>query len=100
VSKTVIHVNGEVIRFNKRHGTDLPVFTVQAPGKRAKYAQMVHIEGPCMLVSDFQNPRSNGAVAWIETESRIVMVDADSFEEVRDEMRRISKADIPEEVAA
>jgi hypothetical protein len=65
-----IHVNGHVIRSNKKQGRDDPVFTVKT-SKENTYGKTVCILGPAMLVQDFDKRLASGAVAWIETRAEV-----------------------------
>jgi hypothetical protein len=59
-----IHVDQHRIRINHKHGTSLPVLTVQARGGPYK-AQEVEIMGPSRLVYSPKKPLSCGAKVWI-----------------------------------
>lgn len=65
-----IHVNGAVIRRNKKEHRDDPVFTVKS-NKKNTYGRTVCIRGPSMLVQDFEARLASGAVAWIETRAEV-----------------------------
>lgn len=70
--KKRIHVNGAVIRKNKRDGTNDPVFTVKTY-KSNTYGRAVEIHGPCRLQQNFHQRLSSGAVAWIETTAPVTV---------------------------
>lgn len=70
--KKRIHVNGAVIRRNKRDGTNDPVFTTKTY-KKNYYGRSVIIHGPSVLCQDFENRLASGAVAWIETTAPVTV---------------------------
>lgn len=67
-----IHVNGALIRSNKRTGEDLPVFTVKTYNANTT-GRRVTIDGPCVLQQDFTHRLASGAVAWIETRAPVTV---------------------------
>lgn len=67
-----IHVNGALVRFNKRSGENLPVFTVKTYDANTT-GREVRIDGPCILQQNFEHRLASGAVAWIETRARVTV---------------------------
>lgn len=65
-----IHVNGAVIRANKKNGTNAPVFTVKTC-RSNDYGRRVTIHGPAELTQDFERRLGSGAVAWITTRAAV-----------------------------
>lgn len=68
-----IHVNQQMIRQNKKHGTKENVITIQWRNKsyRVKNAQ---IKGGSTAVYSPDKPLSCGARVWIETTSEVIPV--------------------------
>jgi len=65
-----IHVNGQVIRQNKRDGKNAPVYTVKCAGKNY-YCRSV--EGNVRAVQNFDKRLASGAVAWLESRDTLVL---------------------------
>lgn len=63
-----IHVNGQVIRQNKRDHKNAPVYTVKCGGNNY-YCR--GISGNVRAKQDFTNRLASGAVAWLETRGRL-----------------------------
>lgn len=70
--KKVIHVNQHVIRANSKTGAKDPVFTVKTYKDNVK-GHSVHVDGPCALVYQPDDPLSCGARVWIETWDPVVV---------------------------
>jgi hypothetical protein len=68
-----IHVNQQMIRSNKKHGTKENVITIQWRNKsyRVKHAR---IKGGSTAVYSPDKPLSCGARVWIETTSEVIPV--------------------------
>lgn len=64
--KKVVHINGAVIRANKKHGEDQPCITVQCIDG-VFYGREVRFPAGTTLAQHFDQPRHNGAVVWLET---------------------------------
>jgi len=62
---TRIVVNRHVLDKNRRHGTDLPIFSVRA-ASRARYGYSVNVGGPSTLVFRPTTPLDCGATVWAE----------------------------------
>lgn len=75
-AKTVIHVHGGFIKANNKMPRDErnPVFIVQKGSRPTRRGDEVFIEGPSRVVYNPDKPRHNGAKAWIETESHVVVL--------------------------
>ena len=73
MSKTIIHINRNIIQQNTKHGRSNPVCRVER-GQAVWYCMEVEIEGPSRMVYRPDNPRPCGAKLWIETESDVVMM--------------------------
>ena len=69
-----VHVNGHVLRANKRDGTTFPPLVAKA-GRRRVYGQSVEIAGPSRLVHRPDRPLNCGAVVWVEADAATVSVD-------------------------
>jgi hypothetical protein len=67
---TRIHINQNVIRRNKRDGTDEPPITVKQ-GRMNTYCRSVEVLGPSRVVYAPCNPLSCGARVWIETDAPV-----------------------------
>ena len=65
-----IHVNRHNIAYNKKHGTDRPVFTVKTYKSNTK-TNTVDIVGGARFVYRPNKPLPCGAVAWVETEGKV-----------------------------
>lgn len=85
---TRIHVNQHIIKFNREHGTVLPVLTVKQ-GNKTRYAESVHKSGPSQLVYKPESPLSCGAVCWDETVGKVFLVGEISFEELQQKMKEV-----------
>ena len=68
---TRIHVNQNVIRSNRRHGTNNPPIGV-IRGREKTYSNSVDILGESRLVYAPDKPLACGARLWIETEAEVV----------------------------
>ena len=73
IMKTIIHVNQNVIKANRKNGVSNPVLTVKNY-KENKYAHDVEILGPSRIVYSEDKPLSCGAHVWIETNSEVVII--------------------------
>lgn len=79
--KYIIHVNRHHIAANAKDSGNRPVYTVKHL-RETRYAREVEIPGPCRLV--YNGSQLNcGAKAWIETESKPILIDEMSFKESR-----------------
>lgn len=81
MGKSIIHVNRQHIAMNAKDGKNRPVYTIKIGGK-TRYAREVEILGPSRMVYD-GNQLSCGARAWIETDSKLKLIDEMSFQEAR-----------------
>lgn len=80
MAKTYVHVNRQTIDRNRKDGGNRPPLIVRQ-GSKSRYGREVIIEGPSRLVYDNDSPLKCGARAWIETESRVKIIDEMSFAE-------------------
>lgn len=87
--KTIIHVNQHHIKWNITHKDRRPVFTVKT-GTKNQYAEKVIIHGPSQLVYHPDDPLSCGAKAWIETESKVELINPTTYAEIHNETQRAS----------
>lgn len=69
-----VHMNGQVIRQNKRDKTNKPAITIKSCDGNV-YARRAKICGNAVVVQNFEKPLSSGAVAWIETRAEIEVMD-------------------------
>ena len=69
-----IHVNQHIIKSNKKHNRKDPVLTVKT-SKANTYGHEVVIHGPSKVVYSPDKPLSCGARVWIETESKVDVID-------------------------
>jgi len=72
-----IHVNRHNIAYNKKHGTDRPVFTVKTYKSNTK-TNRIHCPDGVTLVYQPDKPLPCGAVAWMETEGDVI-IDLDNL---------------------
>ena len=72
--KTRIHVNQHIIKSNRKNNEDKPVLTVKTY-KSNTYAKEVEIQGNSKVIYSPNNPLSCGAEVWIETESKVKILD-------------------------
>lgn len=79
--KSIIHVNKNIIQYNGKHGTSLPVCRVSQGGK-TRYGSEVNIDGPSKLVYRDDSPLSCGAKLWIETEAEVSIKDCCTFRDI------------------
>jgi hypothetical protein len=71
--KTIIHVNQNVIKSNRKNGVEDPVLTVKTY-KDNRYAHEVEIDGPSKVVYSPDKPLSCGAHVWIETYHGVTII--------------------------
>lgn len=80
--KTIVHVNQHHIKWNAKNEEKKPVFTIKQGGK-TYYAREVEFRGPSRLVYKPDCKLACGAVAWIEADSKdVVMHDVTTFKEL------------------
>ncbi len=72
-----VHVNQHVIRANQRSGERLSPLRVKT-GRENAPAQEILIDGPCRVIYRPDRPLSCGARVWIETTSRVAILDGGS----------------------
>jgi hypothetical protein len=68
----VVHINGAVLRANKRQSSNNPCLTVQCTDG-VYYGRRVLFPKGVVLEQHFDQPRSNGAVVWLTTRSEVVV---------------------------
>lgn len=87
----IVHVNQHVIKFNKKHGTQLPPYRVQEgrEGKNPRYCMKVKMSGPSETVYSPEEPLSCGAQIWIETEVEPILEQECIFKDIREEMDKV-----------
>lgn len=71
--KTIIHVNQHKIKSNRKTGKTEPVITVKTY-KDNKYGKEIEIDGKCKVVYRPEKPLSCGAVCWIETLGKVMVI--------------------------
>jgi len=81
--KKIIHINRNIIQYNGKHGTDLPVCRV-TEGKDTHYGRTVEILGPSKMIYNDKNPLKCGAKLWIETEADIVIEDKCVYNDIKE----------------
>ena len=74
-----IHVNRHNIAYNKKHGTNRPVFTVKTYKDNIK-TNRVRCAGGVTLVYQPDKPLPCGAVAWMETKGPVSVFALDHIE--------------------
>ena len=72
--KTRIHVNQAIIKSNRKNNEDKAVLTVKTY-KSNTYAKEVEIQGNSRVIYNPNNPLSCGAHVWIETESKVKIIE-------------------------
>ena len=72
--KTRIHVNQAIIKSNRKNNEDKAVLTVKTY-KSNTYAKEVEIQGNSKVIYSPNNPLSCGAEVWIETESKVKILE-------------------------
>lgn len=70
---TRVHVNRINIALNNQDNGKRPVFTV-TQGDTVTHAHEVRLLGPSRMLYDAEQETSDGARAWIETESPVELV--------------------------
>ena len=85
---TIIHVNINVIRHNKKHGNRLPACRIQNEFG-TKYAKEVIINGPSRLVYSPDKPLRCGARLWIETDAEIKLIEETEYSEIKEIMENL-----------
>lgn len=79
--KKLIHINRNIIQYNAKHGTNLPVCRVQV-GDKALYGMAVDIKGPSRMVYNPDDPLKCGAKLWVETEAEIEIEGECTYQEI------------------
>ena len=72
--KTRIHVNQAIIKSNRKNNENKAVLTVKTY-KSNTYAKEVEIQGNSKVIYSPNNPLSCGAEVWIETESKVKIIE-------------------------
>ena len=72
--KTRIHVNQAIIKSNRKNNENKAVLTVKTY-KSNTYAKEVEIQGNSRVTYSPNNPLSCGAHVWIETESKVKIIE-------------------------
>ena len=72
--KTRIHVNQAIIKSNRKNNENKAVLTVKTY-KSNTYAKEVEIQGNSKVIYSPNNPLSCGAHVWIETESKVKIIE-------------------------
>ena len=72
--KTRIHVNQAIIKSNRKNNENKAVLTVKTY-KSNTYAKEVEIQGNSKVIYSPNNPLSCGAEVWIETESKVKILE-------------------------
>jgi hypothetical protein len=80
--KKLIHINRNIIQYNAKHGTNLPVCRIQ-DGSMTRYGMAVDILGPSRMVYDPENPLKCGAKLWIETDADIEIDGECTYQEIQ-----------------
>lgn len=78
----IIHVNRQHIAMNAKDGGNRPVYTIKLNNGTTRYAREVNILGPSRMIYNGRQ-LACGARAWVETESKLELVDEMSFREAR-----------------
>lgn len=86
--KSIIHVNQQVIAWNRKHNLTLPPITVKQGGK-TQYCNSVDITGASQLVSRPHKPLSCGARIWIETESPVVLEGVITWKKLKEKINEV-----------
>lgn len=76
-TKTIIHVNRQLIAKNAKDGGNRPVYIIRRGGK-SRYGREVVVKGPSRLVYNGSQLHC-GARAWIETDAPVEIIDEMSF---------------------
>jgi hypothetical protein len=79
----IIHVNRQHIAMNAKDEGNRPVYTVKLNNGTTRYAREVNILGPSKMVYN-GSQLSCGARAWLETTSKVDLVDEMSYKQARD----------------
>lgn len=77
--KKRIHVNQHNIRYNLKHNTYKPVVTVKT-SKHNVYGHKVEILGDSKVIYP-EKPLSCGARVWVETTSKVKVIDLETGKE-------------------
>lgn len=84
-----IHVNVNVIRWNKKHNTTLPPCRVQE-GSKSRYSKEVVINGPSHMVYSPEKPLPCGAKLWIETDSDVDLIGEVTYASIKEQMENVN----------
>lgn len=82
-----IHINRNIIQFNNKHGTELPVCRVQE-GTSARYCMEVRILGESQMVYRPEDPLKCGAKLWIETDADVELIGEVPWADIREQMTK------------
>ena len=85
-----IHVNVNVIRWNKKHNNTLPACRVEFGGKTS-YCKEVKILGPSQMVYRPERPLACGAKLWIETDASIQLIGEVDYKTIKETMENLGK---------
>ncbi len=80
--KKIIHINRNIIQYNAKHNTALPVCRV-LENMKVKYGAEVDIHGPSKMVYRPEKPQPCGAKLWIETTADITIKDECTFKDIQ-----------------
>lgn len=69
-----LHVNQHNIKFNAKNEEQKPVLTIKTSKRNVK-CNRVLIDGPSELVYSADKPLACGAKVWIETTSKLTIID-------------------------
>lgn len=84
----IVHVNVNVIRWNKKHNKSLPPCRVQE-GSTTRYCREVIISGSSKMVYRPEKPLPCGAKLWVETDSAVELLDEIPYSTIRKEMENL-----------
>lgn len=73
MSKTIIHVNRNVLASNKKHGKNDPAIIIRE-GKKRTYCYEVEIAPGILMVHREDEPLDCGARCWLEFEGNIIKI--------------------------
>lgn len=82
----IIHINRQVIQHNAKYNKQLPVCRIQI-GSVIKYSMGVNIQGPSRMIYSPNKPQPCGAKVWIETESKLELINEKKWSEIKKDMK-------------
>lgn len=86
----IIHINRNVIQYNGKHGTEIPVCRVENESTgEITYCMEARILGPATMIYSPSKPRKCGAKLWIETDSEVKLIGPAKWDDIKHLMEKL-----------